>query len=233
MNEAIVQYVADTSPATGATYWTHLTLAIYADDDAYVRKPQPELARAARLNVGSLRRCVRELITLDLVVVAEQPSGWTPALLRLVGAPHTPAPTAPRARSGARRERGRSAPRARSDEQALLALEELTTQPNPDGLGSPVAPAGADDDAPTGRGVAQRVWAARNPKPAQPFVAVMKIADALIAAGWEPSDIERAMVVVPTISTRSCELELNRDRPRTPSAPIDTERSLPGGRVTL
>lgn len=77
----------------------------------------------------------------------------------------------------------------------------------------------------TARGITQRVWERRDKPPAQPFVAVVKIAQALLDAGWSSTEVEDTMTTVPTISTRWCEAELNR-RQCKPEA-IDTDREGP------
>jgi hypothetical protein len=92
------------------------------------------------------------------------------------------------------------------------------------------------EDKPLEQMIAERVWEQLNPKPAQPFVAVRKIAAALLKAGHKAQAIEDAMLAAPTISTRACELVLNRNRRgrAAPSvAPIITERDGPEGRIIL
>jgi hypothetical protein len=87
-----------------------------------------------------------------------------------------------------------------------------------------------------GRAIATAVWErkkeAGQPTPAQPFVAVAKIADALLSAGHQPARIIDAMVAVPTISTRWVEAELARRRPQRRAA-VSEDRDAPEGRVVL
>jgi hypothetical protein len=78
----------------------------------------------------------------------------------------------------------------------------------------------------------------KNPRPAQPFMAVVKIAEALLDAGNDPCKVEQAMLVVPTISTRSVELEMNRVRPnpiarRTELMQGEADRAKPSGVIKL
>lgn len=228
----LVKHVLDTSPAEGPTYFVHLTLALLADDDAHVRVSQGELARMARVSVGTMRRGVRELLDQGLVVQVEPPNQRIPALLRVDGmAPRgtreAPLSAAQGVRSGTSKRRQRYLS-GTSNANPLLALD-LETQPTTDVVGSAV-PA---EPGITGRGIAGRIWKLKNPRPAQPFMAIVKIAEALLDAGNDPCAVERAMLVVPTISTRSVEFELNR-KPTTRTQPaVDTEREAAGGIVQL
>jgi hypothetical protein len=229
----IVAWVIAESPVDNGAYQAHLTLALYADTDAHVRAAQTELARAARVSVDTMRRGVRALIDAGLVEVVEQPVKARPALLRLIGAP-TECAKPPRG-AGARRKkppRGAGpmlplAPRGAGATDATHAsapfLEQL--QPNADALGSA-------DAEPTARGITARVWKLRSHPPAQHFVAVMNIAQALLDAGWPAGEVERVMTIVPTISTRVCELELNRKLPPS-NRLVDADRDGASGRITL
>ncbi len=107
------------------------------------------------------------------------------------------------------------------------------TNPTPTG-GPPVELSVAEQREVTAREVTAEVWEARDPKPAQPFVAVVGVAVRLLAAGWERDKVRDAMVAVPTISTGWCEGWLNDARGRGRPAPgraVTTDRAAPTGRV--
>lgn len=63
------------------------------------------------------------------------------------------------------------------------------------------------------RSLVAHVWERSNPKPATPFIAAVKIAEALLTAGHDRNAIGRAMLAAPTISTRTIEIELARSNP--------------------
>jgi hypothetical protein len=85
------------------------------------------------------------------------------------------------------------------------------------------------------RTIVDAVWLRLDPKPAQPYIAIVKIAEALLASGWAAPSIENAMCAVPTISTRWVESALRRARggPTSPGATIDRDRTQPTGEVKL
>lgn len=230
----IVDHVVQTSPVEAPAYWVHVTLALLANDDAHVRVSQVELARVARVSLSTMRRCVRELIDRGLVTQVDPPNQRVPALLRLDGVPQPCLPaSAKRTRRGASvppqgNRRGASEP---PQAESLYLHSDLEITKQPTDVGSALT---AEPNAPTGRGIAGRIYKLKDPRPAQPFMAIVKIAEALLDAGNDPGAVERAMLVVPTISTRSVELELNR-KPltRTQPAPVDTEREAAGGIVQL
>ena len=85
-----------------------------------------------------------------------------------------------------------------------------------------------------GREVTTALWdqrkAAGQPVPAQPFVAVARIATRLLEAGHHRDDVLAAMVEAPTITTAAVELALSRRRPRARGR-VDQDRDGPSGRV--
>lgn len=85
------------------------------------------------------------------------------------------------------------------------------------------------------REIVTKVWERSDPKPATPFVGVVKIAERLLRAGHDPQAIGRAMLAVPTISTGWVEAEIRKSSGTPPSrrAPIDTDRDAPEGRIDL
>lgn len=106
----------------------------------------------------------------------------------------------------------------------LPGLRQSTETENDPGADAP-----AEAKLVRGRAIATEVWDARKiagkPVPAQPFVAVAKIGEALLDAGHAPAAIVSAMNAVPTISTRWVEAELAR------RAGLTGQRTGPRARV--
>lgn len=101
--------------------------------------------------------------------------------------------------------------------------EPTTTEPG--------AAAAAAPDAATV--LVAEVWERADPKPATPYVAVVKIARKLVAAGWQPDQVRDAMLAVPTISTGWVEAELRKRHRKPPGQQVQTDRARPGGRLAL
>lgn len=74
----------------------------------------------------------------------------------------------------------------------------------------PTGTATADADA--GHVATRSIFASKQPRPAQPFVAVLAIVRKLVDAGWPVDDVVAACIAVPTISTGTCEFWLNKKR---------------------
>lgn len=77
--------------------------------------------------------------------------------------------------------------------------------------------------------VARQVWDSRDPRPAQPFPAVRKVAELLLDAGWPEAAVQEGMLHAPTISTRSVEFLLNRSklgRRRQPTQARDAQEGV-------
>lgn len=111
---------------------------------------------------------------------------------------------------------------------------EPPEQPNPEPLALESPPAGPTTGSIV-NALVRSVWERKNPRPASPFVAAVKIAERLLAAGHEPRAIEEAMVEAPTITTASVELALARRRPpaRGAGAAVAARRDGEEGRVRL
>ena len=124
-------------------------------------------------------------------------------------APQECAPTVGNGTSNGEDQRGAAAP-----------LPGLPDSPRPD----PV-----DQRA---RQIVDAVWERKNPKPATPYIGCVKIAKTLLVAGHDPQAIGRAMVAVPTISTRWVEAEIARHTPSRESGMID-DRTVESGRIEL
>lgn len=121
---------------------------------------------------------------------------------------------------------------AGSPELTTYSLTEVNgsdTQPSLDGV------AAAQPAKPIERRIAERVFERKSPRPAgkHAFPSTMKIAVALLAAGWHPQQIEDAMVAASTISIGAVEIELNRRRDQQPTRSVDDARDAPGGRIKL
>lgn len=75
-------------------------------------------------------------------------------------------------------------------------------------------PTSSDPLTEMARRVVKRWWEEQTPRPAQNFVAVVKIVRKMLAAGWEPKDVYWALGEAPTPSVGTLEFALNRHRRR-------------------
>lgn len=94
-----------------------------------------------------------------------------------------------------------------------------------DGVDGPLP---ADPIATAARALVQRVWESRNPRPASPFMGLVKIATRLLEAGHSVEDVERAFMTAKAFTTAALEFQLNHangngrhaeDHPTTSSNP--------------
>lgn len=202
------------------------------------------VARFSLYSAGQVRRLLDELEAEGWLVVVEQGGGRAPGkrhgratVYRVpMGDDHPViarrAWCAPSSLANARMsDPGSRAPAA---DTRAPALDTRASGCAPNGVPNGV-PNGNFNGAPPapGQEIARAVWDARTPRPAVPFIGIVKIADALVGAGHEPDAIVAAMLAVPTISTRWVEAELNRRRPAQRGPRIDDDRAGPSGEVQL
>ena len=204
------------------------------------------VARFSLYSSGGARRLLEELESEGWLVVTEQGGGRGKATVYDLAMTEARNPVLERRARGAvntgTSERT-AVPETRASPPQTRACQPETRAPGcaPNGVPTetptvePPPPAKADAAASQGRDIATRVWeASGDTKPATPFIAVTKIAAALVKAGHSPDDIVAAMGTVPTISTRWVEAELNRRRPRArATTAVTQDRAAPSGRVVL
>lgn len=143
--------------------------------------------------------------------------------------------------SGARTHlRAERAPTCAQSAHITQERSQAGSQEDPSATPAALPLAGIDPPEPAAGSIARalvsRVWDRSNPKPATPFIAAVKIAERLLAAGWTEPQVEDAMVTAPTISTGAVELALARALPARGvprGAPVTTRRDGPEGRVKL
>lgn len=207
----------------------------------------PGVANVARFTLyssGGARRLLEELEAEGWLIVTEQGTGRGRATVYQVpmGASNNAAL--------ARRASCAPSPdvKARMPAPETRAPAPETRASEPERRASRCAPNGLDNGAteepttaaPKGRGtspearaIATAVWeGSGETKPATPFIAVAKVADALLTAGHAPDAITAAMLQVPTISTRWVEADLRKNQPRR-ATPVAEDRAAPSGRVAL
>lgn len=232
------------SPYTGGGLVAHLALAESADDDGIVNDDANVIAVLTRTTAGHVRRIIAELVDEGLAEVVEPKRGRKPAVIRLVVDAPTGTSTSPLTHARARQPDPSTRRRARQtddDAQAHLFLNEVKEgQDNtpPPGDVSTRTRARRErqprEHEAAAREITRRVWDALDPKPAVPFVAISKIAEALLAAPWPADAIVEAMCAVPTISTRWVEARLRQGPHATQRRDmIDDARDTPGGRIQL
>jgi len=94
---------------------------------------------------------------------------------------------------------------------------------------------GVDPEVPLAKRITDAAWEARTPRPTTPWIAARKMVERFLAAGWEPGQIEAAMIAAPTWTTGAIEFQLRGGgQARTgPRAPVTERRDAPEGRVAL
>lgn len=185
----------------------------------------PGVAKIAKhwgFDPGTVRRHLKALVTDGWLEVTEEGGGRGKATVFRVCRERG----APRAGLDDANARNPDAIRAHS-EGDTRAFSDSAHIPQANSLLEPPAPGSAEPSIKDrARSLTQRVWEARTPKPAQPFVAVCKIAERMLAAGHEDEALYRAMLAVPTISTGWLEGNLNGNgnRSRVPATEAAQEK---------
>jgi hypothetical protein len=117
------------------------------------------------------------------------------------------------------------------DERAEPPKGEPPSENNPPELAlGPIAEPKTPSDPVKDRAreIVDAVWERKNPKPATPYIGCVKIAESLLHAGHDPQAIGKAMMTVPTISTRWVEAEIARSKPATRSRIIGPDDGASG-----
>lgn len=228
MSARLLVKVMKVSPYTGGTFATHLALAFLADDSGIFSGTSADVEVAARLGsraVSDAMKVLREDGIAERLVTGR--SG-APSVYRVLSA----APARPKRKRKPAGDAGSNVQQTQAPSRAGDPLTDLL---------SGDLKVSTTDTADAGRGIAQAVWSASNPKPAQPFIAIAKIAERFLKAGHSVEAITAAMLDAPTISIGWVESRLNRDRkpsggkvlPMPTLGRVDTDRDKPTGRVTL
>lgn len=223
MSVTAMAAVFEHSQATGAARLMMLAIADSAHDSgelsAYPRS-QALLARKANVDARTARRALRALEDLGELKVTQVGDGRASSdYLMLL--------------PGLKIEGGRDARPGRADRPAREGkVPAPSSRPSPslpvnekgsarsaaaDGQGAlPGVPTGAPKppELLAAQELIRRVWTARNPRPATPFVALVKIAKRLIEAGHSEADVERAFMETPAFTTAALEFQLNGGRRR-------------------
>jgi hypothetical protein len=211
--------VFEHSTATGAARLVLLAIADSAHDSglltAYPRS-QKLLAHKARMDDRTVRRAINTLTGIGELEVLKRGDGRDQAdyQVHLAGL----------SEGGREAHPGRARRRPRAGE--VPAPSSRPTRPNPvtpnpsagpDGHGGAQAPL---PDMPTAapkgnlaaRSLIQRVWDSRDPRPATPFIALVKIAGRLLDAGHSPEAVEAAFMAAPAYTVAALEFQLNGGR---------------------
>ena len=250
MSAGAVGWVFRYSRAKGSAFIVHLALADSANDmngnELWMR--QAVLAAKARLSRRSVGTALQWLVDEGYLVVLEEgaASGATNLYRLEMGPEPEPVFTPP----GRRMTKAQGAQTLRTPpEQKVHTPPAESAQGvrkdcaphignNPSNTQADTQPPAADAAASVIHAVYAAKQAAGAPAPAVPFPGLVKIARALLDAGWPAEEIQRAMIAVPTISTRWVEAELQRGRGggtagAPPGRPVDTDREAPTGRLDL
>jgi len=209
--------VFEHSTATGAARLVLLAIADSAHDSglltAYPRS-QKLLAHKARMDDRTVRRAINTLTGIGELEVLKRGDGRDQAdyQVHLAGL----------SEGGREAHPGRARRRPRAGE--VPAPSSRPTRPNPvtpnpsagpDGPGGQLpgmpTPAGPKGN-PAARSLIQRVWDSRDPRPATPFMALVKIAGRLLDAGHSPEAVEAAFMAAPAYTVAALEFQLNGGR---------------------
>jgi hypothetical protein len=229
-------HVWRTSPYSGTALLVHLAAAEHVDVDGVVRASAVDLVTFARTTIVQVRRALGALVDDGWAEVVEPARGRNAAVYRLLFPTLTGAARAATPDVEARTTRVDHVDADVSQPPLLTCPNEIPTN-NADADASTRAsrskrePREHEAEA---RAITAEAWEQITPKPAVPFVAVVKIVEPFVGAGWPRDRIVAALVAVPTISTRWVEAELRgkASGPQGERAMI-TDRSTPGGTIPL
>lgn len=230
------------SPYDGATFLVHLALGDLANDahEYEIWLLTKNLAEKARVSTPTARRALVRLVDDGYLSVVENNAGRNRASRYRFEMPDGRS-----SRSTGRSSRATESIITRDPvdhgDRPKEQEGELNEEREENDAGS--LPLAVPDSKPTSkkepdpiveraREISSKVWERKNPRPATPFVGIVKIAEALLRAGHDPQAIGRAMIAVPTISTRWVEAEIARSSPSS-GQPVDDDRSGESGRVDL
>lgn len=241
-------WVIRCSPYEGSTHAILLNIADTANEqyefEFWMR--QGKLMRKSRWKRSAVQKALATLISDGVLVVLVEGKGrGEPTKYRLVMSPDAPVVYDVREPGGVPKaeQPATRAPQEQPATRAPGAHEQGTLVPATRAPGARHAstvdrsdPKADPKAEPKGRAIATEVWERSDPKPAQPFIAVQKLAAKLLDAGHSHEAIVEAMLAVPTISTGWVETQLRQAKGRRPGRRQENERLTtddgePSGRV--
>lgn len=224
MSDAAARAVLNGTTTTGTTRLVQLCLGVLADHTGQVQIAQKLLARAACVSSSSVKRALAELEAIGALAVKLPARGTVAATYQLIYQAHRDTPK--RVHRGLPKRVHGEPPLA--DPRGNTPFTELLT--TTEGLA-------ADATAAQRQVAAQLVCAVydeRTPKPVAKRVAVVKMAERFLDAGWTERQVRDAMMATATFTDQAVQLQLNRGlggqprRPEPPSGPsfvADREQS--------
>lgn len=63
-------------------------------------------------------------------------------------------------------------------------------------------------------GICRRWWELQNPRPAQNFIAIVKVVETMLKHGWEPALVEQALVELPVVTGKAADYWLSTLTPK-------------------
>lgn len=219
MSDQAARAVLNGTTTTGTTRLVQLCLGVLADHTGKVQIAQKLLGRAACVSSSSVKRALAELEAIGALAVTEAARGTVAATYQLIYQAHRDTPK--RVHRGLPKRVHGEPPLA--DSRGNTPFTELLT--TDEGLA-------ADATASRRQVAAQLVRAVydeRTPKPVAKRVAVVKMAERFLDAGWTERQVRDAMMATATFTDQALQLQLNRGlgaqprRPEPPSGPSFVE----------
>lgn len=200
MSDEAARAVLNGTATTGNTRLVQLCLGTLADHTGKVTISQVLLARAAQCHQRTAATALRELEATGQLAIVEPAHGPTPATYQLL---YPRRDTRVRGRRDTR-VKGRCDTGVLADARGNTPFTELLT--TNEGLA-------ADATATRRQAAAQLVRAVydeRSPKPVAKRVAVVKMAERFLEAGWTEHQVQDAMMTTATFTDQALQLQLNR-----------------------
>lgn len=200
MSDQAARAVLNGTATTGTTRLVQLCLGVLADHTGKVTISQVLLARAAQCHQRTAALALRELEATGQLQLTEPAHGPTPATYQLLY---------PRRDTGVRGRRttgvkGRCDTGVLADANGNTPFTQLLT--TSEGIA-------ADATAARRQAAAQlvrSVYDERSPKPVAKRVAVVKMAERFLDAGWTERQVRDAMMATAAFTDQALQLQLNR-----------------------
>lgn len=183
MSIRVMTWVWENANASGTDLLVLLAIADNANDDGTDSWPsEATLADKTRVSTRTVRRCIRTLEENGALVVEQHKGGFPDTrpdrrpnryTILMTGGQDVRADTE---RADIQRTNGRTSAVERADTGVRITVQEPSIDPS--------SPA---------REVVNRYWEESDPKPATPYIALVKNVERLLGAGWLPEEVSAAL----------------------------------------
>lgn len=215
MSVQAISWVLENSPTKNGSRLVLLSIANHANDHGEAWPSMATMAREANLDEKTVKRLISGLVKeghlgrkVNGAPDARIPGDRRPNLYRLVGfdGGHR---SSPPLQNG-----GHESSRPGSQDEAPAGGTDSTPKPSGSTVKEPENPPAKAEDPilVASREIVKDWWDATTPKPAQKFVAVVKIVERMLRAGWPPQAVRWALGRAPTPSVGTLEFALRSSR---------------------